>query len=125
MRRRQPDLAEISIADEPLVLSQSDMDRSNFAVDATGRPVIFDFGEIGWLPESLSNVTLLRTSSFAAEVSALVFRDHLDSVAASSNLASMRAVKTYLGTGFSVRQVYNLSRRSPSASLDKDGNPAT
>jgi len=112
MQRRQPDLAKISIADEPLVLTQSDMDPSNFAVDATGRPVIFDFCQIGWLPESLANFTLLKTSSIAG-VSGRVFRDHLDSVKASSNLASMRAVMTYLVTGFQADQ---------GLGLDKDGN---
>jgi len=105
MRRRQPDLADISIAAEPLVLTQSDMDPSNFAVDATERVVIFDFGEIMWLPASLANFTLLRTSSFAADVSAHVFGNDCDSVAASSNLTSMCAVKTCLG-------------------LDRDGNRA-
>ena len=100
LQRRQPGLAEISIAGEPLVLTQSDMDPSNFAVDATWRPVIFDFGEIGWLPKSLADFTLLRTSSFAAAVSAHVLGDDLDSVAASSNLVSMCAVKTYLGVGY-------------------------
>ena len=46
-------IPDVSIADEPLVLTQSDMDRSNFSVDTTERPVILDPGEIGWLPESL------------------------------------------------------------------------
>ncbi len=99
LQRRQPGLAKISIAGEPLVLTQSDMNPSNFAVDVTGRPVIFDFGEIGWLPESLANFTLLMTSSFARDVSVHVFGGDLDSVAASSNLASMCAVKPYLGMG--------------------------
>jgi len=115
MRRRQPDLAEISIAGELLVLTQSDMDPSNFAVDTTWRPVIFDFCEIGWLPESLANFTLLRTSSFAAAVSERVFGDNLASVAASSNLASLCAVRVYQVMGFN----------SPNLGLDKDGNPET
>ncbi|KAH9939618.1 uncharacterized protein BXZ73DRAFT_88859 [Epithele typhae] len=114
LQRREPGLAKISIAGEPLVLTQSDMDHSNFAVDATGRPIIFDFGQIGWLPESLANFTLLGTSSFAADVSVHVFGDGLDSVAASSNLASMCAVRVCLGMG---------SRAN--LGLDKDGNPAT
>ncbi|KAI6132555.1 hypothetical protein EDD16DRAFT_1689072 [Pisolithus croceorrhizus] len=113
LQRRQPGLAEINIAGEPLVLTQSDMDPSNFAVDATGCPVIFDFGEIGWLPQSLANFTLLRTSCFATAVSVCVFGDDLDSVAASSNLDSMCAVKTYLGTGF-----------KSNLGLDENGNPA-
>lgn len=113
LQRWQPGLAEINIAGEPLVLTQSDMDPRTFAVDATGRPVIFDFGEIGWLPQSLANFTLLRTSRFANAVSVCVFGDDLDSVAASSNLDSMCAVKTYLGTGF-----------KSNLGLDENGNPA-
>ena len=92
-------MTDISITGEPLVLTQSDMDASNFAVDTTGRPVIFDFGEIGWLPASLANFTLLRSSTFAADVSVHVFGKDRDTVAASSNLASMCAVKMYLGIG--------------------------
>ena len=100
MLRLEPNLAKISIADEPLVLTQSDMHPSNFAVDATGRPGILDFLEIGWLPESLANFTLFRTSGFASSVSARVFRDDLDSIKASSNLASLCAVRRCLYTGF-------------------------
>jgi hypothetical protein len=98
MRRLQPDLVKISITGEPLVLTQSDMDISNFGVDATGRPVIFDFGAIGWLPASLANFNLLNTSSFARTVSVHVFGDRLESVVASSNLGSMSAAKLCLST---------------------------
>jgi hypothetical protein len=38
-----PTVADISIAHEPLVLTRSDMNASNFGVDAAGRPVILDF----------------------------------------------------------------------------------
>jgi hypothetical protein len=98
-QRRSQDLANISISGERLVLTQSDVHPSNFGIDATGRVVIFDFGEIGWLPESLANYTLLSTGGFISKVAAHVFGDHLDSVKASSNLASLSAVKTFLGLG--------------------------
>ncbi|KAI5893396.1 uncharacterized protein SCHCODRAFT_02666503 [Schizophyllum commune H4-8] len=101
IRRRQPSIADISIADEPLVLTQSDMDPSNFGVDTAGRPVIFDFGQIGWLPESLANHSLLGTSPFASGVSAGVLGDGLRSVVESSNVKSLGAVRVFLGTTFS------------------------
>lgn len=75
------------------------MHPSNFGIDATGRVIIFDFGEIGWLPESLANYTLLSTGKSISKVAAHVFGDQLDSVKASSNLASLGAVKTFLGLG--------------------------
>ncbi|KAI4518515.1 hypothetical protein K525DRAFT_208333 [Schizophyllum commune Loenen D] len=94
-------IADINIADEPLVLTQSDMDLSNFGVDTAGRPVIFDFGQIGWLPESLANYSLLGTSTFASGVSAGVLGDSLRSVAESANVKSMGAVRMHLGMSFS------------------------
>ena len=75
------------------------MHPSNFGIDSTGRVVIFDFGEIGWLPESLANYTLLSTDEFISNVAAHVFGDQLDSVKASPNLASLGAVKILLGMG--------------------------
>ncbi|KAL1678077.1 hypothetical protein EV122DRAFT_290601 [Schizophyllum commune] len=101
IRRRRPNIADINIADEPLVLTQSDMDSSNFGVDTVGRPVIFDFGQIGWLPESLANYSLLGTSTFASGVSAGVLGDSLRSVAESANVKSMGAVRMHLGMSFS------------------------
>ena len=74
------------------------MDPSNFGIDETGRVVIFDFSEIGWLPESLANYTLLCTKKFASDVAARVFGDDLDSVTASSNLASLVQVRMLLFT---------------------------
>ncbi|KAI5830566.1 hypothetical protein K523DRAFT_351558 [Schizophyllum commune Tattone D] len=114
IRRRRPSIADINIADEPLVLTQSDMDLSNFGVDTAGRPVIFDFGQIGWLPESLANYSLLGTSTFASGVSAGVLGDSLRSVAESANMKSMGAVRMHLGMSFS----HDLG-------LDCDGNPRT
>lgn len=95
-QRRQKGLANISISGERLTLTQSDMDPSNFGIDDTGRVVIFDFGQIGWLPESLANYTLLWTGEFAFKVAARVFGDHLDSALASSNVASLGQAKVLL-----------------------------
>ena len=83
------------------MLTQSDMDPSNFGVDTAGRPVIFDFGQIGWLPESLANYSLLGTSTFASGVSAGVLRDSLRTVAESPNVKSMGVVRMHLGMSFS------------------------
>jgi hypothetical protein len=74
---------------------------SNFGVDTSGRPVVFDFAEIGWLPESLGLYTLLRTTSFAKKVAAHMFgvnevtrlsaqlRTNLDAIARVSSLLGM------------------------------------
>ncbi|KAF9477265.1 hypothetical protein BDN70DRAFT_907325 [Pholiota conissans] len=124
MHRQQSDLANISIAGEPFVLTQSDTDSSNFDVDATRRPVIFDFGEIGWLLASLANFTLLNTSSFTSDVSVHVFGDSLESVVTSSNLESMYAVKLCLGMtsksdfGTTTTRQYNPLCRWPSESIE-------
>ncbi|KAL1755277.1 hypothetical protein FB107DRAFT_291012 [Schizophyllum commune] len=115
IRRRRPNIADINIADEPLVLTQSDMDPSNFGVDTAGRPVIFDFGQIGWLPESLANYSLLGASTFASGVSTGVLGDRLRSVAESSNVKSMGAVRMHLGMSFS--HDLGASRRFRSAKM--------
>lgn len=46
------------------------MDASNFGVDTEGRSCIFDLDEIGWLPETFADYTLLSTTAFAASVAA-------------------------------------------------------
>ncbi|KAF7295702.1 hypothetical protein MIND_01110600 [Mycena indigotica] len=58
-------LPELSISNEKLVLTQSDMYACNFGVDTAGNPVVLDFQQICWLPESLELYTLLRTTGFA------------------------------------------------------------
>jgi len=73
LRQRSLTIADISISHEPVVLTQSDMDASNFGIDYTGRPVVLDSGEIGWLPESLYLYTLFRTMGFARKVAAHLF----------------------------------------------------
>ncbi|KAJ7199717.1 hypothetical protein B0H12DRAFT_1244609, partial [Mycena haematopus] len=67
-RRRSQPIADITITNEPLLLTQSDMHHSNFGVDTSNRPVILDFGQIGWLPESLGLFTLFNTTAFARGV---------------------------------------------------------
>ncbi|KAJ6534885.1 hypothetical protein B0H19DRAFT_1184392 [Mycena capillaripes] len=115
LRQRSPTVADVSIAHEPLVLTQSDMDASNFGVDATGRPVVLDFGEIGWLPESLDFYTLFRTTAFARKVAAHLFSpDEATRLCAQPNLASIAGVRTLLGQA-----------AGPSLNLDNNGYERT
>ncbi|KAF8326441.1 hypothetical protein F5887DRAFT_1002736 [Amanita rubescens] len=48
----------VSFDNEPLILTQSDMDASNFGVDESGKIVLLDFSQIGWLPLSFSKFTI-------------------------------------------------------------------
>ncbi|KAH9947793.1 hypothetical protein B0H21DRAFT_821633 [Amylocystis lapponica] len=98
VRQRRPgNIADVNIADEPLVLTQSDMDRSNFGVDVAGRPVILDFGTIGWLPASLELFTLLNTTGFARVISEHLFTPEETAVLrALPNMRSLAEVKVLL-----------------------------
>ena len=74
------------------------MDASNFGIDAAGRPVVLDPGEIGWLPESLGLYTLFRTTAFARKVAAHLFDlDEATCLCAQPNLASIAGVRMLLG----------------------------
>ena len=74
------------------------MDASNFGIDASGRPVVLDSGEIGWLPESLGLYTLFRTTAFARKVAAHLFGlDEATRLCAQPNLASIAGVRILLG----------------------------
>jgi len=74
------------------------MDASNFGIDAAGRAVVLDSGEIGWLPESLGLYTLFRTTGFARKVAAHLFGlDEATRLCAQPNLASIAGVRTLLG----------------------------
>ncbi|KAJ7210627.1 hypothetical protein B0H12DRAFT_1033678 [Mycena haematopus] len=98
-RLRHKTIADVSIADEPLVLTQSDMHRSNFGVDTAERPVILDPGQIGWLPESLGLFTLFQTTAFARRVAEQLFTPEEAAVLrAQPNLHSMAEVKVLLAT---------------------------
>jgi hypothetical protein len=111
LRQRSPTVTDVSIAHEPLVLTQSDMDASNFGIDAAGRPVVLDCGEIGWLPESLGLYTLFRTTAFARKVAAHLFDlDEATHLCAQPNLASIAGVRTLLGQA-----------ARPCLNLDNDG----
>jgi hypothetical protein len=58
----------VSFDNEPVILTQSDMDASNFGVDEAGKTVLFGFGQIGWLPLSLAKFTMSSTVQFTADV---------------------------------------------------------
>ncbi|KAG8921588.1 hypothetical protein FRC01_000175 [Tulasnella sp. 417] len=98
----QNPVTDISIANEPLVLTQSDMHSCNFGVDTAGRAVVLDAGDLGWLPQSLADYTLFGTTGFARAVAAYLYDD--PDVAArvqqSPNLASMDRVKVLLWTAY-------------------------
>ncbi|KAG9045460.1 hypothetical protein FS837_006276 [Tulasnella sp. UAMH 9824] len=98
-------IADISFANERLVLTQSDINRGNFGVDRQRRLCIFDFTEIGWLLESFADYTLLFTTAFAAEVATAL------GTRTSNNLTSMGRVRSLLA--ISVPR---------SLGLDNDGN---
>ena len=101
MRRRDISIADISIANEEVVLTQSDMHASNFGVSPDGRPIIFDAATIQALPVTLADFTLLRTTPFATEVSKNVFRED-ESVAllASPNIEALTQVRRLLFMSF-------------------------
>ena len=74
------------------------MNASNFGVDAPGRPVVLDFSEIGWLPESLDLYTLFRTTGFARKVVAHLFSpEEATRLCTLPNLASMSELRMFLG----------------------------
>jgi len=98
MRNMQHDISDVSIVNERLVLTQSDMDRSNFGVDTEGRSVILDCGEIGWLPESLELFTLFRTTGFASSVAEHLYTpEDAATLRKRPNLHAMAGVKVLLG----------------------------
>lgn len=75
------------------------MNRQNFGVDTSERPVILDFEQIGWLPESLGLFTLFKTTGFARAVTEHLFTPEEASVLrAQPNLSSMAHVKALLST---------------------------
>lgn len=51
-------LAEMHFLDDPLIITQSDMDSSNFALDKDDRICMFGFRDAGVLPEPFSSYTL-------------------------------------------------------------------
>jgi hypothetical protein len=66
-------VTNVSLVNEDVVLTQSDMDASNFGVGLDGRAVLFDTANIQALPVTLADFTLLRTAPFATAVSKHLF----------------------------------------------------
>ncbi|KAI6103676.1 hypothetical protein F5141DRAFT_1050428 [Pisolithus sp. B1] len=61
-------VAPVRISHEQLVFTQSDMDASNFGADDKGNTCLFDFGEVGLLPESFANHTMSSNAPFTVQV---------------------------------------------------------
>jgi len=66
-------LTHLSLANEDVIVTQSDMDASNFGVTPDGRAVLFDAATIQALPLTLADFILLRTTPFATAVSQHIF----------------------------------------------------
>lgn len=71
-RRTNPGLGHLDVFNQEVVFSQADVDESNFGVGPDGRPVIFDFFEIGRVPVPLANFTLVCGTTFAQDIAKLV-----------------------------------------------------
>ncbi|KAF8346230.1 hypothetical protein F5887DRAFT_1073874 [Amanita rubescens] len=96
----------VSFDNEPVILTQSDMDASNFGVDEAGKTVLFGFGQIGWLPLSLAKFTMSSTVRFTADVAKFL------RWSCSSNEVSMREISICLWMA-----------SEPSLGLDENGYP--
>lgn len=98
-QRQSKNIPDVSIADEPLVLTQSNMNHHSFGVGTAERPVILDPGQIGWLPESLGLFTLFKTTGFARAVAGHLFTPEEAAVLRSQpDLNSMARVRALLST---------------------------
>ena len=63
----------ITIINESLIFTQSDMHVSNFGVDTCGNTVLLDFGQIGRFPLSFAKYTMMKSHySFIAHVADLL-----------------------------------------------------
>ncbi|KZT33873.1 hypothetical protein SISSUDRAFT_1065785 [Sistotremastrum suecicum HHB10207 ss-3] len=97
-------LAEISLTTEDVVLTQSDMDASNFGVAQDGRAIVFDAASIRGLPLSLADYTLFRTTPFATAVAECLFdRKEIDKRLCSPNLKSLIEVRRQLSWTYDAR----------------------
>ncbi|KAI6163336.1 hypothetical protein EDD17DRAFT_490007 [Pisolithus thermaeus] len=97
----------ISITNERLIFTQSDMHGSNFGVDEEGRTVLLDFGEVVLLPESFARFTLSSKEEFSPMIGSLGFLGE-------SNMALMGKVAYALAMVF-----------DPKLGLDANGFPVT
>ncbi len=68
MLSRLRPVTPVNFDDEPVILTQSDMHVSNFGIDEAGKTVLFDFGQIGWLPLSFAKFTMSSKVQFTADV---------------------------------------------------------
>ncbi|KAI6107737.1 hypothetical protein EDD17DRAFT_1484116 [Pisolithus thermaeus] len=83
------------ISHERLVFTQSDVDVSNFGVDAEGKTVLLDFGAVGLLQESFVSYTMaFSPAGFAPPVANCL------GLPRSPNLESMAMISGYLWTAF-------------------------
>ncbi|KAG8894774.1 hypothetical protein FRC00_008475 [Tulasnella sp. 408] len=71
-RRTNPGLGHLDVFYQEVVFSQADADASNFGVRPDGRPVIFDYFEIGRVRVPLANFTLVCGTDFAQDIAKLV-----------------------------------------------------
>lgn len=67
-RSRQKSVTPVSFDAEPVILTQSDVNASNFGVDKAGKTVLFNFSSIGWLPLSFAKYAMPSTNQFTADV---------------------------------------------------------
>lgn len=61
-------VAPVNLRGERLVFTQSDANEGNFGVDTEGRTCLFDFTEVGLLPESFASYTMSFKTPFIAAV---------------------------------------------------------
>ena len=91
----------MNFLDDRLIFTQSDMDKSNFALDENNRVCMFEFRDIGVLPESFASYTLGdSTDPFISSVA-----EHLEWVDNRNRYSMARAgaVLQVSVTRFSVR----------------------
>ncbi|KDR78625.1 hypothetical protein GALMADRAFT_63963, partial [Galerina marginata CBS 339.88] len=80
----------VRVCGESLMVTQSDMDGSNFGVDEHRRTVLMDFSEIGLLPEIFIAYMLFSDSKHGPIAASF-------GLSGNSNLASMAAIAHCLG----------------------------
>ena len=94
--------------DDPLIFTQSDMDSSNFALDGDKRICMFDFQEVGILPESFASYTLGGNSdpfiSSVARYLGWIKYHNIESMARASAVLKVSADPT-LGTPATISTV--------------------
>lgn len=87
-------MAPISISNDRVMYSQSDMDDSNFGIDEKGRTVLLDFESIGLVPATLILSTLFRDPTLRPVLASLL--DTLELAGQISSLKSLAAIRNSL-----------------------------